>query len=85
MTPEERSLLEETHELAEENNKLLRAMKRSQRFASIMRVIYWVVIIGLSIGAYYYIQPYTDLLLKVAGSNVTNFQNAYNSLQSFLK
>ncbi len=62
MTPEERSLLERTHKLAEENNALLRSLRRSHRFSTAVRALYWVVIIILSFGAYYLIQPYVDTL-----------------------
>ena len=47
-------------DLAEENNTMLRKMRRSMRIANVVRVIYWVVIIGAAIGAYYFIQPYIE-------------------------
>ncbi len=62
MTPEEKSLLERTYKLAEENNTLLHSMRRSARIANVMRVLYWVVIILLSYGAYFAIQPYMSFL-----------------------
>jgi hypothetical protein len=60
MTPEERSLLERTHKLAEENNEILRSIRRSNRISIAMRLLYWVVIIGISLGAFYLIQPYIE-------------------------
>lgn len=65
MTPEERELLNKSVTLAEENNTMLRAMRRSQRMASIMRGIYWGFLILSAIGAYYFIQPYLGPLLDV--------------------
>ena len=62
MTPEERSLLERTHKLAEENNAILRSLRRHHRVSTIVRILYWVAIIVLSLGAYYLIQPYIDTL-----------------------
>ncbi len=62
MTPEERSLLERTHELAEDNNKMLRSIKRSGRISMILRILYWAVIVGVSVGAFYFIQPYIDYI-----------------------
>lgn len=67
MTPEEKALLERTAALAEENNAILRGLRRSNRTAVIMRVLYWVVIIGLSFGAFYLIQPYFSFLTGLAG------------------
>ncbi|MGC9605742.1 MAG: hypothetical protein ABSF56_03260 [Minisyncoccia bacterium] len=71
MTPEERSMLERACQLSEENNKILRGIRRSNRFTSILHVLYWIVIIVVSFGAYYYVQPYlmtlSALLDKVGG------------------
>ncbi len=62
MTPEERNLLERTHKLVEENNQILVKMRRSNRYALVFRVLYWVVIIGISFGAFYLIQPYINAI-----------------------
>ena len=67
MTPEEKSMLERSLKLSEENNKILHSMRRSARISSIMRYVYWVIIIGLSLGAYYLIQPYVNTLLHIYG------------------
>jgi len=70
MTPEERELLEKSVNLGEENNKILRSMRRSQRLASIARGIYWVIIIGSAVGAFYLLQPYIDQVKNVySGAN----------------
>ena len=60
MDPRSQKLLEDTFALAEENNKILRKMRRSQRISSFLRLFYWILIIGASIGAFYYLQPYVD-------------------------
>ena len=57
MTPEEKSLLERTYKMAEETNAIVRLMRRTNRYSTIARVSYWVVIILLSFGAFYFIQP----------------------------
>ena len=67
MTPEERELLQRSVELAEENNSILHAMRRSMRLARIMSIIYWVVIIGSAIGAFYLIQPYLESIIGIYG------------------
>ncbi len=69
MTPEERSLLERTASLAEENNKILRSLRRSGRISLAMRIGYWAVIILLSFGAYYFIQPYIETLGGLVNGN----------------
>lgn len=65
MTPEERHLLEETLTLSKENNKMLRKMYSIARWARVARIIYWLVLVGASIGAFYYVQPYLEQLLSV--------------------
>lgn len=88
MTPEEKSLLERTYKLAEENNIILHSIRRSNRFSAAMRIVYWVIIIGLSVGAYYLIQPYLQTVMGLYGqatSILGGKQNSINSLQDLLK
>lgn len=69
MTPEERSLLERTYELAKENNEILATMRRRGRISFTLRVCYWVLIIAISLGAFYFIQPYVDMIRGLTGSS----------------
>ncbi|MDB5238996.1 MAG: hypothetical protein JWO00_331 [Candidatus Parcubacteria bacterium] len=68
MTPEEKSLLERTYAIAEENNGMLKSIRRTGRLALLARILYWVVILGVSVGAYYFIQPYINQLVGIYGS-----------------
>jgi hypothetical protein len=63
MTPEERELIEETLAISKENNKILRSIRRSARLGFIMQICYWLIIVGISVGAYYFIQPYLEQLV----------------------
>ncbi len=75
--------IDELFELTKENNKLLRKMRSSQKWASITRLLYWIVIIGVSIGAYYYVEPYLKQIINVYSQGVTTLdkvQNFSNSL-----
>lgn len=65
MTPEEKSLLERTYKLAEDNNSILKSMRRAQRFSLIFRALYWFVIIGASIGLFYFVQPYFEQVMDM--------------------
>lgn len=95
MTPEEHSLLERTHKLVEENNKILRSMRRSSRISTALHALYWVAIIGLSLGAYYFIQPYIAATLDAydglrnnlqgVQGNITEVQSATDSLRDLLR
>jgi hypothetical protein len=67
MSPEERSLLERTYKMTEENNEILRSIRRSNRWSMALRATYWIVIIGLSIGAFYFVQPYIEFMTNTLG------------------
>lgn len=65
MTPEERSLLQRTYVLAEENNAILRGIRRANRWGVAIKIFYWLVIIGVTLGAFYFIQPYVETTLDL--------------------
>jgi len=68
MQPEEREILKKTLELAQENNRMLHSMHRGMFWGRVMRIIYWVIIIGAAIGVYYYIQPYLNSAINAYGN-----------------
>lgn len=78
MTPEEKSLLVQSLALAKENNKLLRGMRRSARIASVLRIIYWIIIIGSVFSAYYALQPFFDTFVKSYNGMKDNLDTVKN-------
>jgi hypothetical protein len=78
MTPEERELLTRSIKLSEENNRMLRGMRRGARFSSFMRLLYWAIIIGVAAWTYYYIQPYLDAIIN----GYTEMQKGIESVTS---
>ena len=88
MNPNEKDLLQKTYDLAEENNKILRGIRRSNRLSSVFRVFYWFIIIGVSIGAFYFIQPYINVITKTYGSlqqNINDVKNIANKITTLPK
>ncbi len=88
MTPEEKQLLREVHALAEENNQLLKKIRRSNFYSSAARVIYWGILIGISFGAYYFVQPYIDAITGTytdIQEGVSTVQNASTGVSGLLK
>ncbi len=93
MSPEERSLLERTYKMVEENNTILLSIRRNARIGTAMRFIYWAVIIGLSYGAYYFIQPFIKAITGGLGdiqsggltSDIGNIQSTVSQIQDLLK
>ncbi len=64
-------LLRENLELAQENNKILRKMQRGARWGRFFKFLFWLVIIGASMGTYYYLQPFLNGLLETYESVVS--------------
>ena len=88
MSPEEKALLVKTAELTKENNTLLHKMRRGARIRTVLHLFYWIVVIGLSFGAYYFLEPYLLQLQKVYSGlkgDVENVQGAAKNLGDFSK
>ena len=79
MTPEEKEILNRIAKTVDDNNQILHTMRRSQRLSSIMRWIYWIVIIGASFGAFWLIQPYLNMISGMT-SNSSNVFQQYKDL-----
>ena len=58
-----KELLRKNLEVSEESLKILRKMNRARVRGNIFKVIKWIIIIALSVGAYYYIEPYLRSLM----------------------
>ena len=85
---ESREIIEKILELTEENNKILRKMRRSIMWGRIFHILYWILIIGVSVGAYAIIQPYFDSSLKffeATKDGLTNLDKVTELLKSFPK
>jgi len=62
MDPDEKKILEETLELSKENNKILKKLRTAMQVSRLFKIVYWTIIIGSMLGAYYYFQPLIDNL-----------------------
>lgn len=76
MEPIYKDKLNRTFELAEENNKMLKKIVRSMRWSRIFRIISALVVIGASIGIFYFLQPFFEQL----GETYSTFRDSVNSL-----
>ncbi len=68
MDHEDRRLLRETARLTEENSKILKKLLSAQRWARFFSILRWLVIIGISVGAYYYLAPYIESVTELYGT-----------------
>ncbi len=57
--------LKELLEIEKENNHLLKKLWRNVKITRATKFLYWTVIIAMTLGAYYYIQPFIDGLVEV--------------------
>ncbi len=85
-----RSLVEETKELVEENNKILHSLRRTARVGFFVKLLYWIIVFGIAAGAFYYVKPYMEQLMKVYDSvkqtetKLQNVQSSFN-IKDFFK
>jgi len=80
-------MLRKVMELSEDNNKMIKKMRRTMRFGFYFKLLYWILIIGAGIGAFYYSQPYIEKAGQAYSGlkeNVDNAQNIYNSVKKVL-
>lgn len=77
--------IDETYELSLENNKMLHSVQRRAKWGFVGRLIYWIVILGIGVGAFYYVQPYIEQMMKVydsirrtEGKIQDGLQNSFN-------
>lgn len=68
MDPDERKMLQEAVELSRENNKIVRKMWRLAQWGRAIKAVYWIILIGITIGAFYFLQPYVETLQGVYGT-----------------
>ena len=53
-TEEIKELLEKSVEINQENNEILKSMKRATRVGLALNVVKWFIIVGSFLGLYYY-------------------------------
>ncbi|MHB1316671.1 MAG: hypothetical protein ACYCZW_02330 [Minisyncoccota bacterium] len=83
MTPEEKTLLYNIAQNVQENNEILHALRKAQRWATIWRSVYWIFIIGSAVGAYWIIQPYIDQLIGVYSGAQSNLDSVKGFLDTY--
>ena len=87
MTLEEKELLEKTYKLSEENNEILKGLRRSQKVVHAIRATYWILIIVLSFVGYWGAQTYLKSILGAFGdgSNVVNNPSLIDQYKELLQ
>lgn len=83
MTPEERALLNRIAQQVDENNDILHGIRSSMRWSKIWSAVYWTLIIGASLGAYWFIQPYINQLLDVYSGAQSNIDSVKGMIGNY--
>ncbi len=66
--------INELLDLTRENNKILRAMRRTQKWSSFFTFLYWMLILGSIFGTYYYFQPTIKKYMQTIQTSVDILQ-----------
>lgn len=81
MDLDEKAMLKKALELSQENNKMLHSIKKQMLVGRIFRIVYWIVIIGVAIGVYYYVDPYIESAINAYGNvkgDLRSFGDLFN-------
>jgi hypothetical protein len=79
-----RKLVQKNLALAEENNHILRGMRRSARWGRFFTLAWWVIIIAVTGATYYiYVQPYVTEIEKAYGNTQTFEQQVQTFFHNF--
>ncbi len=58
-------LLKENLAVSQESLKILKSIRRGNRIATAFKIFYWLIILGVFAGAYYFLQPYIKSALEI--------------------
>ena len=75
--------VDEILRLTRQNNDMLRAIRSHQRWASVGQFLYYLVIIGITFGAFLFLQPYISKLINIYAdftSSINKVNSATNSI-----
>jgi len=78
MDSESRQLLQNTLALAEENNKMLHKIRGVQKRGTLWQVLKLIVIIGIALGSFYYLEPYLNKIVDLYNS-ISGMQQEINN------
>jgi len=84
MEQEEKKLLQNTFNLAEENNEMLHKVRGVQKRHAIFGIVKIIIIIGIATGGYYFLQPLVKNVLKFvqdSGASIDQLKNLGSMFQ----
>ncbi|MEI8270763.1 MAG: hypothetical protein WCG45_05325 [bacterium] len=86
MDPESKKLLEDTYQLTKDNNVILHKVRSIQKWQAFWSTLRIIILIGVTLGAAYYLEPYVAKVLTIFNQISTTGQVIdVSSLQNILK
>jgi ABC-type uncharacterized transport system permease subunit len=85
MDQQEKELLNITLNLVKENNEMLHKVRGVQKRQFVFSVLKIVIIVGIALGAFYFLQPLIDQVgkfIQSTGVNIDQLKNLGNTLQN---
>jgi len=64
--------LRRIEDMTEANQNMIKRLHNAYRLSSLFSIIKWVIVIGVTLGSFYYLQPYLEGVLKMYG-NLNSF------------
>ncbi|MEK7536044.1 MAG: hypothetical protein AAB590_03475 [Patescibacteria group bacterium] len=64
MIVDQNEKIEEVLKLERENHALLKSMRARQRWHTLFVILYWVVLGGIAVATYHFLEPYLKTLLE---------------------
>jgi hypothetical protein len=76
-----KTLIREDIRLAEENNRMLHKISKRTRWVFIISIVKWIIVIGATIGLFYFLKPYADSLTSayqaITGQHIPDFSKYF--------
>jgi TRAP-type C4-dicarboxylate transport system permease small subunit len=82
MNPEEQRAFKRMMRQTDDMYRMVRSLYRGQRIRTILRVVYFIVIIGAMVGAFYFIQPYIEQITETYTGVQGGVENAKGLLDA---
>lgn len=80
LEPQEKIILQRMLDLTEKNNSFLTKLYSAHRWTVFFHIIYWVLVVGAAVGAYYYIQPYVETISGGFSESVEKVQRVFDAI-----
>jgi hypothetical protein len=76
MDAEDKKKLENILRLSEETNEYVKKVRNTQKVSTIFKAVYWVIILSVMFGGFYFIQPYVGSLVRIYSGDLSGIKGA---------